>query len=101
MPQRATVGGLLRLQVSAVVVVPTDVGLLGDIWLIVHLPLAATPADVPGWPGPNLPITLAAILGDGDLDYPSQLPDEHGVATGGPGERTRHRVRNVERPADL
>ncbi len=98
-PKRGTVGGLLRLEVSAVVV-PAGDGLLGDLWLVVHLPLAPTAADVPGWPGPNLLVTLAAILGQGDLDYPTELPDESGWRSVEPASELAIALRNVELVAD-
>lgn len=76
-PHRGTVGGILELELSALVVRSPD-AVLGDVWIVVHLPLKPTVADVPGWPGPDLLISLAAVVGDGDLDYPAELPTDGG-----------------------
>lgn len=73
-PQRGTVGGLLRLELSAVVV-PAGGALLGDVWIIVHLPLHRTATDVPGWPGSDLLTTVAGVVGEGELDYTTEVPD--------------------------
>lgn len=61
---------------------------------------APTAADVPGWPGPNLLVTLAAILGQGDLDYPTELPDESGWRSVEPASELAIALRNVELIAD-
>jgi hypothetical protein len=76
-PQRGTIGGILKLEVSAIVVRSGD-DTLGDVWIIVHLPLQAQASEVPGWPGSDLLVTLARAVGAGDLDFTSQVPAQQG-----------------------
>lgn len=55
-------------------------------------------ADVPGWPGTNLLATLAALVGDGDLDYPAGLPTEGGWRPLDPATELGIVLRNVMLP---
>lgn len=98
-PHRGTVGGILQLELSALVVRSED-ALLGDVWIVVHLPLQATASDVPGWPGPNLLTSLAAVVGDGDLDYLAELPTEEGWRPLDPATELGIILRNVVLPAE-
>ena len=76
-PQRGTVGGLLQLELTALVVDSGDAA-LADVWLIVHLPLQPEASEVPGWPGGDLLETLAGMLGRGELDFSEQIPEGPG-----------------------
>ncbi|QBI20752.1 hypothetical protein ER308_15065 [Egibacter rhizosphaerae] len=94
-PHRGTVGGLLRVELSVAVV--HDGGeAVGDVWLIVHLPLQPDAAQVPGWPGSDLLTTVAGVIGAGDLDYDSQVPTEDGWRPLDPETELGIVVRNVE-----
>jgi hypothetical protein len=82
-PARGTIGRLLRLEVSAVVV-EVDGSTLVDLALILHLPVivagAVTPPD---WPGQLLLETLAGLAtGEEwihlDLDYSPRVPTPTG-----------------------
>ena len=85
MPQRGTVGGLLRLEVSAVVV-PAGDGLLGDLWLTVHLPLATTATNVPAGPGRT-------------CSSPSQRSSATATSTTSPSSPTSRAGDRLARPA--
>lgn len=74
-PQRGTVGGLLQFELSALVI-RSDDDALADVWLSVHLPLQPEASDVPGWPGGDLLVTLAGMLGRGERH--EQIPEGPG-----------------------
>jgi hypothetical protein len=73
-PQRGTIGGLLQLELTALVI-RSDGDALADVWLSVHLPLQPEASEVPGWPGGDLLMTLAGMLGRGELDFDDQIPE--------------------------
>lgn len=83
-PVKGTVGALMRLEVSAIVV---QVGAsdLVDLTLIVHLPLVVGGASAPpDWPGTELLIRLAELATSQDfasleLDYPTSAPPGGGL----------------------
>jgi hypothetical protein len=78
-PKRATVGELLRLEVSALVV-EVDESSMVDLVLVVHLPVVVAGARVPpDWPGPLLLQRLAELATGQEaamleLVYPERLP---------------------------
>lgn len=98
-PCRGLIGEMLRLELSAVVV-PLGDEFLGDIWIVVHLPLQGDAGKVPGWPGSDLLETLAAIAGqgDGDIDYPSTIPTEDGWKPLDPAEEMAIVLQTVALP---
>lgn len=77
-PARGTVGQLLRLEVTAVVV-PVDAEALVDLTLTLRLPpIQGSPAP-PGWPGSMLLQRIAELATDQpaytlELTYPSHVP---------------------------
>lgn len=78
-PQRGTVGELLKLEVS-VVVVEADDGQLADAFLTVRMPPDGDPRRVERWPGSQLLPVLADTchVTYAHLDFPPQVPDGHG-----------------------
>ena len=76
-PRRGTVGGILQLELSATVIRAGD-DTLGDVWIVVHLPLKPQASEVPGWPRSDLMVTLAAAIGADELDFTAQIPAEEG-----------------------
>lgn len=98
-PQRGTVGGILRIELSAAVVRYDDRA-LGDVWITVHLPLEPAASEVPGWPGADLLVTLASVIGPGDLDYSTHVPTQDGWRPLDPGAELGLVLRNVMLPTD-
>jgi hypothetical protein len=85
-PIRGTVGSLVRIEVSALVVEADGTKLI-DLSLIVHLPvMVAGSATPPGWPGVGPSPTMAelATAQDSaalDLDYPGAVATPGGSRT--------------------
>jgi len=83
-PQRGTVGGLLRLEIS-VIAVPSDDGTLADLYIVVRTPPLAKNATQPsGWPGTHLLERLAELATGVDaesltLSAPAELPTSGGT----------------------
>lgn len=93
-PQRGTVGGILRLELSATVIRSGNDALC-DVWILVHLPLEPDASHVPGWPGKDLLITLADMLGASDLDYPTEVPAGRGSRPVDPRSELAILARNI------
>ena len=77
-PARGTVGQLVRLEVTAVVV-PVAAETLVDLTLVLRLPPTQGSTTPPGWPGPMLLERLAELATDQPADtlelaYPSRVP---------------------------
>lgn len=77
--QRGTVGGLLRLEVS-VLVVEVDDEHLADAFIAVQMPPEGHPGAVEKWPGNQLLPVLAdaSHVAFTSLDYPAHVPDGQG-----------------------
>jgi len=78
-PQRGTVGELLKLEVS-VLVIEVDEGRMADAFITVRMPPEGDPAAVERWPSSHLLPVLAEAchIAYGRLDYPQQVPDGRG-----------------------
>lgn len=101
-PQRATLGNLLRAEVS-VVAEPVESSYLADKYFSVQVPpLNRGVLEPLGWPGKDLLARLAELALDADFDeldcvYPHELP--HGVERWRKIDRAREialMIRNVE-----
>lgn len=78
-PQRGTVGGMLRLEVSVLVVEVDDEG-LADVFIAVQMPPEGDPGAVEGWPGNQLLPVLAdaSRVAFVSMNYPTHVPDGQG-----------------------
>ncbi|MGH3733523.1 MAG: hypothetical protein ACRDVC_09155 [Acidimicrobiales bacterium] len=94
-PQRGTVGDILRIEITAVVV-EIDALALADVYLCVALPIDHSMA-LHGWPGKELLERLASLVSESsEVEVPTVIPTLSGQRPVNRGNEVAVVVRNVE-----